>query len=166
MQPTTDIPICGYGTYEGMCHEAREVLVGKTSRRCSKHNQAVYSICTGCAIEAVGECAGVMESGHPCRVPLCVNCAHLGDADHGPVGPFAAQQSEPTGLPAAAAQVRASMIDTMAESLRAATIRGLVHFPQETDEYIRRVAGVLIDELSAEVLIRTLSGMAVGQAKS
>jgi hypothetical protein len=132
----TDIPICGLRTPEGMCTEPREPTEGTE--------------------------AGELFGGQTYR-PRCSD--HRGmPADVRPEpGAFAKQG--PHYQPAALA--RAQMVGVVVTALLRVHERGLLVFPDgsQYEDNANRAASMIIDELAADVLSKTLGGMATGQVQ-
>lgn len=161
-----DIPRCGYNLVAyGPCREATP----EGKQRCTEHGQPQFTVCTGCAGEAIGECPAQLGFGAACRAALCRDCTHRRDATHGPVmaeGAFQNQAPPPSMAPARTA--RQAMIEILDAALIGAIERGLfgTDVRDLSDEHRRQIAGVLLDELAAEVLMKTLQGMVAGQSQA
>jgi hypothetical protein len=159
----TDIPVCGYALPTGLCREAREQSPeGLLKDRCVEHMQSRFRVCGGCAGDADGICGVPTATGHTCQVPICSECGHQEDGSHGRGGAFSAQRP----VVPAAMQARRGLIAHTAAALRGMEERGLIKLPQATDEYLDRIAAVLVDDIAAATLMNVLEGMAASQVQS
>lgn len=159
-----DIPICGYREEAlGPCRTARVRRDdGTLAKRCERHGVPRYSVCTGCAGEAVGECGAGLRNGRGCTSPVCENCRHVPEDDthtDAPAGAFAGQRPGPGPADLA----RAAMIDALAIALEDLDQRHYIKINPALDDGAKRVAGVLIDELATHVLVQTVGGIISGQ---
>jgi hypothetical protein len=156
----TDIPMCGYEEGGIACRQAVRIVDGQRTARCQTHS---LRICFGCGSLADHNCEGSNQFGRPCDVPVCGSCLHLDEDIHGPrpAGAFTGQR--PTG-PSAAELAREAMISSIRKSLEDLAHRGFLRLHTEAGEDIpQRTAAVILDNLSASVLMQSIGGMLAAQ---
>lgn len=117
---------------------------------------------------------GLPEPDGPCRkaafrMPdgtLARRCeGHLGLDEPDEDAAFAGQRPEPS----AASQARNAMIEIIAGSIEHLVSRGVLALPDDVGASKlapRRAASVIIDDLAADILTKTLQGMAVGSVQA